>query len=134
MTDEFKERIFQGARRMVIWGEPRADVLHRLEVNGIPAEEAQQMYERALTERVSILRTQAVKQVVQGLGLLIAAFFFFNRVADGTIGISRGGISAVLLTGCLGAWRFFKGLFGCLLARSREGSLTDHDDDDDVEE
>lgn len=130
MTDEFKDRIFQGARRMVIWGESRADVLHRLEVNGIPSDEAQQMYERALAERVSTLRTDAIKQTVQGLGLLLAAFYLFNRLAEGSGAISQHGVSAILLTGFLGAWRFFKGIFGYLLARSREGSLSDHDDDD----
>lgn len=133
MTDEFKDRIFQGARRMVIWGEPRADVIHRLEVNGIPPDEAQQMYERALAERVSLLRTEAFKQTMQGLGLMLAALFLFNRLAEGSGTISSHGISAILLTGFFGAWRFFKGLFGCLSARSREGSLADDEDNDEEE-
>lgn len=133
MTDEFKDRIFQGARRMVIWGEPAADVLHRLEVNGIPPDEARQMYERAVTERVSILRTAAVKQAVLGLGLMLAAFYFFNQLAYGSGAISRHAVSAILLTGLFGIWRFFKGLFGCLFARSREGSLTDDADRDEEE-
>lgn len=133
MTDEFKDRIFQGARRMVIWGEPRADVIHRLEVNGIPSDEARQMYERALSERASLLRTEAFKQTVQGLGLLIVALYFFFRLIEGSGTISRHGVSAILLTGFFGVWRFFKGLFGCLFARSREGSLADDEDNDEEE-
>ncbi len=133
MTDEFKDRIFQGARRMVIWGEPRADVIHRLEVNGIPPEEAQQMYERALSERVFLLRTEAFKQTFQGLGLMLAALFLFIQLAEGSGAISRYGISAILLTGFFGTWRFFKGIFGCLFARSREGSLADDEDNDEDE-
>lgn len=133
MTDEFKDRIFQGARRMVIWGEPRADILHRLEVNGIPADEALQMYERALTERVSILRTDAFKKAAQGLGLMLAAVYAFNRLVEGSGAVSRYEISGILLTGFFGTWLFFKGLFGWIFARSHEGSLTEHDDDDDEE-
>lgn len=133
MTEEFKERIFQGARRMVIWGESRADVLHRLEVNGIPADEARQMYERALNERASLLKTGAIRKALGGLGLLLTSVYFFNLLSQGAGTVSSQSVSAVLLIGFLGIWLFFKGLLGCLSARSREGSLKIHASADAVE-
>ena len=60
MTEEHKARIYEGVRRMVIWDEPRADVFHRLEVNGIDPAQAQQMYDQARDERIAIIRPIAM--------------------------------------------------------------------------
>ena len=119
MTDEFKDRIFQGAQRMVIWGESEADILHRLEVNGIPADEARQMYKRALAESTFTTKIRAMKQILLGLTLLLTALFFFYWISQGAGELSHWTVSAILLPGLCGVWCFFKGLYGCIFSRSK---------------
>jgi hypothetical protein len=128
MTDEHEDRIFQGVRRMVIWDEPRADVFHRLEVNGLTGTQAQQMYDKARAERIAIIRGDSIRTVVGGLVLLFASASLFFGFWNGWGFISLGSrVSWGALAAGVGVWRFFKGLFGFFLAASKEGSLNDDD-------
>jgi hypothetical protein len=111
MTEEHKERIYEGVRRMVIWDEPRADVFHRMEVNGIPTEEAQQMYGKARAERFAIIRADAMKQAALGLGLLLAGAGVFVGFWNGLGGVTRALLALCATAVGFGAWHFTKGLF-----------------------
>jgi len=127
MTEEHRDRIYDGVRRMVIWDEPRADVFHRLEVNCIDPAQAQQMYEKARAERIAIIRDDAMRTAGEGFGLLLAGLGLFFGFWDGFGGITRTllGISS-LATG-FGIWRFVKGLFYIFFAHTKKGSLADDD-------
>lgn len=123
MTDEHKDRIYEGVRRMVIWDEPRADIFYRLEVNGIPLPEAQQMHDKARAERMSAIRSDALKQTAFGLALLFAGVGFFT-----VIGVITKAVLAFSATAAvLGLWHLSKGLFYLLFPHNRKGSLADHD-------
>lgn len=124
MTAEHEELIYEGVRRMVTWGEPRADVFHRLEVNGIVGARAEEMYAKARAERVAFIRKDCLRDAAVGLlalgsgtGVFSFAMHVPHRV---TIGV---GAATVIF----GGWRFFKGVFGFLFAASREGSLADEE-------
>ncbi len=110
---------------MVIWDEPRADVFHRLEVNGIPQAEAQQMYDKARAERMSMIRSDSIRKTALGLGLLLVAFALLFGFSAGMGIVIRpvlglGGAAAVF-----GIWFFCKGLFYFLFAHAKSGSLAD---------
>lgn len=127
MTEEHKERIYEEVRRMVIWDEPRADVFHRLEVNGIPVAEAQQMHDKAHAERMAMIRSDAIRKTALGTGLLLVASALLFGLAAGMRAViwpvlALGGTAAVF-----GLWYFSKGLFYLFFAHSKSGSLADAD-------
>ncbi|MBN8418910.1 MAG: hypothetical protein J0L73_08350 [Verrucomicrobia bacterium] len=127
MTDEHKERIYEGVQRMVIWDEPRSDVLYRLEVDGIDPAEALRMYHQARAERIAIIRADSMKQAAFGFGLLLTGF---GLLAGFFIGF--GGFTRMLLAICatavvFGTWHFSKGLFYIFFAHAKEGSLANDD-------
>jgi hypothetical protein len=127
MTEEHKERIYEGVRRMVMRDEPRADVFHRMEVNGIPPEEAHQMHEKARAERMSAIRHAALKQTGLGLAGMLSAFglvmgwFSVYEIIPDTI------LALCALTAAFGTWHFSKNLFYLLFAHNKKGSLEDAD-------
>ena len=125
MTEEHKERIYQGVRRMVIQDEPRADVFHRLEVNGIDSVEAQQMYDRARAERIAIIRSGSPKNMALGLGLLFAGVGVLFGFSDSSGNMELPVVSLCVLAMVLGTWFFSKGLIYFFFAHTKEGSLVD---------
>lgn len=127
MTEEHKERIYEEVRRMVIWDEPRADVFHRLEVNGIDPVQALHMYHKARAERMAMIRSDSIRKTVLGLGLLLVAFALLFGFSAGMGVVIRpvlalGGTAAVF-----GLWYFSIGLFYLFFAHARTCSLADHD-------
>ena len=127
MTEEHKERIYEGVRRMVIWDEPRSDVFHRLEVNGIDPAEALHMYHKARAERIAIIRADFMKQAAFGLGLLLAGVGLFSGFWNGLEAMTRQVLIICGLATGFGIWLFFKGLLGILFAHSKQGSLANDD-------
>lgn len=128
MTDEHEDRIYQGIRRMVIWDEPRADVFHRLEVNGADQAQAQQMYDKARAERITIIRADATRKAMEGLVLLLTGAGVFLGFWNGLGGITRPILVLCALATAFGTWRFFKGLFGFFFASTKEGSLANEEE------
>ncbi len=113
---------------MVIWDEPKADVFHRMEVNGIAQAEAQQMYHKARAARIAIIRTAAARTAAGGFGLLFIGVSVIIGSLNGLGGITRTPLIACMMATAFGTWRLFKGLFGFILAHSKEGSLADDED------
>ncbi len=127
MPAEHEELMYEGVRRMVTWDEPRADVFHRLEVNGIVGAKAEEMYAKARAERVAAIRKEGLRAALTGLVLLSSGVGVFAAFLFGMQGMNRM-ISILCTTAAiLGGWRFFKGLFGFLFASSKEGSLADEE-------
>ncbi len=127
MNEEHEDRIYQGIRRMVIWDEPRADVFHRLEVNGIVGAKAEEIYGRARAERIAIIRADSIRKTGFGLLLLLAGIGVFFGFWSGLGGITRPVLTLCVLSAAFGVWRFFKGLFGFFCASSKEGSLANEE-------
>ena len=113
---------------MVIWDEPRADVFHRLEVNGIDPAQAQQMYDQARDERIAIIRDDAAKMAALGFGQLLlgvgALVVFSIRLGV----IDRPVLVLCALAVVFGTWNLSKGLFNFFFAHTKEGSLADDDE------
>lgn len=101
---------------MVIWDEPRVDVFHRLEVNGIDQARAQHLYHKARSERIAIIRADAIRRAAGGLGLLLAGAGIFVVFWDGFGGITRLLFCMCAVAAGFGTWLLFKGLFGFLCA------------------
>lgn len=126
MTEEHKDRIYQGVRRMVIWDEPRADVFYRLEVNGLDPEQAKQMYDKARAERIAIIRGGAAKQAILGFLLLAAGLGALLWLSIGPI-FTRQSLALCAVAVVFGTWNFSKGLIYFLFAHTKKGSLADED-------
>jgi len=127
MTEEHKDRIYEGILRMVIWDEPRADVFHRLEVNAIAPVEALQMYHKAHAERLAMIRSDSIRKTVLGLGLLLVAFALLFGFSAGIGVVIRPALALGGTAAVFGLWYFSKGLFFFFFAHARTGSLADHD-------
>lgn len=112
---------------MVIWDEPRDDVLHRLEVNGITGLKAQQMYEKARAERVAIIRKESIRKAAFGLGLLLVGCGLLFGFAIGLGVVIRPVLALGAAAAVFGLWYFSKGLFYIFFAHAKEGSLADED-------
>jgi hypothetical protein len=61
MSPELHSRIYGSVRRAVLWDTARTEVLAMLQVNGITGEAAEEMFRRARSERLSVLRTEATR-------------------------------------------------------------------------
>ncbi len=110
---------------MVIWDEPREDVFHRLEVNGIAEAEAQQMYAKARAERMGMIRSDSIKKAALGFGLLLLAgacgvFLYMGAVIRPLLVLNAAAT-------VFGLWFFSKGLFYFFFAHTKNGSLADDD-------
>ena len=125
MESEQKELIYQGIFRMVIWGEPKDDVLRKLEVNGIIGKEALSMYAKAFRERVATIRSGYWKKVnigsiwlVAGLGLFCFLWFLIGGITNQLL-IICGAVAAI------GFWNLIWGFSGIIQAPVKEGSISD---------
>ncbi|HEY1051298.1 MAG TPA: hypothetical protein VGE39_16115 [Prosthecobacter sp.] len=125
MTPEHEELIYEGIRRMVIWDEPRDEVFHRLEVNGITGERAEAIYAKARAARIQEIRSDCVRRAVKGLLFLVVgagvALEFLTRGAMPP----RVALAPCMAAVGYGLWQSFKGVFGYVLAPSKKGSLAD---------
>lgn len=125
MSESLRERIVESVNGMVLHGQPREEVMHKLAVNGITGEEAEAIYGAAMVERVATVhahyRQKAVKGLLimgGGLVLLAVCFFVFH-------GITRRLWILIALALLFGAWYFLSGLSGMLMAKNHEGSVAD---------
>ncbi|WP_395750425.1 hypothetical protein [Prosthecobacter sp.] len=125
MTEEHIERIYEGIRRMVFSDEPSEDILHRLEVNGIPSEEARQMLEKARAERMSEIRSAALKQAVLGFSIMLSAYGMFMGFFAINDVLTQEIVALCALTAAIGVWQFSKGLYYLLFAHNKKGPLID---------
>lgn len=122
--------------KMVLWGEDREAIYHRLKVNGIEGDRADKIYQRAWTERMRSIRGEGLKALLIGLGsigLAVGIFYFFKldeldveEFGDGVNGVPflpwLLGFAAAIL-GFIGIWKSAQGSFEILFAASKKGSI-----------
>ena len=124
--------------KMVLWGEGREAIFHRLKVNGIEGDRALAIYRKAWLERMRIIRGEGLKALILGMVSLAAAgsvYYFFKldelnveEFGDGVNGIPfvpwfLGFAAAVLAF--FGLWKSARGTFEILFATSKKGSIGD---------
>jgi len=115
--------MYRSVLRAVLWGTERAEVFEMLAANGVTGEEAEAMFRRARSERVAVLRDEAIRKAVKGAlllggGIALFCFFWFGlRV------ITR---SVFVISGLLGAWGLWKSVDGAMdaiLAPTKQGPV-----------
>ena len=127
MSTEREDRVYQDVLRMVLWGEPKDDVMRKLEVNGFTGDAADRLYARAFGGRLAEIfatcrrkiRTGALL-IAGGIGLFCICWFVFYFTSRLVITFSLLGLG-------FGAWKVIDGFAGILTAKTREGSVTDDD-------
>lgn len=127
MSTEREDRVYQDVVRMVLWGEPKDDVMRKLEVNGFTGDAADRLYARAFGERLAEIHATCRRKirtgallVAGGVGLFCICAFVFHFTSRLIIALSLMGLG-------FGTWKLIDGFVGILTAKTREGSVTDDD-------
>ena len=125
MDDPTEEPLYEMVLGMVLWGEPREEVFHRLQVNGITGDRAERIYATAWEERLTVIRRDYGRKAGTGLLLMIGAAAIFCGFWFGVRVIPR-----LLLYVCfgmlgVGLWKAVDGFAGWIMAGSREGPVTE---------
>lgn len=127
MSTEREDRVYQDVLRMVLWGEPKEDVMRKLEVNGFTGDAADQLYSRAFMERLAEIFATCRRKILigwlmiaGGVGLFCVFWFVLRFTTNWVIALSAMGLG-------FGTWRVIDGFAGILTAKTREGSVTDDD-------
>jgi hypothetical protein len=116
-----EELVYQGLLRMVLWGEPKEDILRKARVNGLSAEEAEGLYQKAIKERIRVIRAEYRGKALKGLMFIIASVTLFFIAAATT-----GRAFVIFALGvAYGLWKAIDGISGILMAANREGSVGD---------
>jgi len=118
-------RLYDMVLKMVLWGEKKEDVYHRLEVNSVTGTTADLLYAHAWGERIATIRAAYRHKVLIGAGLIVGGLAVFSACWFGLHFIPR-----VLMMICfgavgIGAWKTIDGLAGYVMAGKRQGSVTE---------
>ena len=124
VADLTEHRSYNLVLKMVLWGDSREDVFHRLSVNKVPDDLAHLLYEHARQDRVRTIRSDCTSDILTGLGLIVLTSVFF-------CGFWFGLSFIPLLYGCfaalgIGLWKFTNGIADYLMAPNKKGSLVDY--------
>lgn len=127
MSTEREDRVYQDVLRMVLWGEPKEDVMRKIEVNGFTGDAAERLYARAFGERLAEIFATCRRKILigallvaGGVGLFCICWFVFLFTSRLVIALSLMGVG-------YGAWKLIDGFAGILTAKTREGSVTEDD-------
>lgn len=124
-TDLTDHPLYEVVHRMVIWGEKREEVYHRMEVNGLTGEVSDLLYQTAWADRIRTIRSEYSRKLLIGIGLVVAAVITFSVCWFGLRFVPK-----ILLYGCFialgaGAWKFIDGTSGYLMAANKKGPAFD---------
>lgn len=121
------------ARARIIWGDSPASVHDFLTSNGISAMDADAKIKEFNAERNATIRQMAIRSVLIGAGLTVAAFvalplilahpdpvrLYLNNRYGATI------IGGLIFAGVYGIWKLVKGIIDLVRPQSEEGSIPD---------
>lgn len=128
--EELHDRLYGGLLRKVLWGEDRDEIVRNLEVNGVSPADADLLYQRAVRERVSAIRSVYWKRSLIGALLIVVgclSLFFVYHITEGFTVWSTHAIAIPAAPAAFGAWKFLNGLVGVLTAHTRTGPVSDVD-------
>lgn len=127
MSPELESKIYGSVLRAVLEDKERAEVFKKLQVNGITGTAAEEMFRRARSERIAVLRNDAIRATVKGAFFLAGGAALFSVFWFGFGWINR---FVFLISGLLavrGTWLFVGGAAEILLAPSKRGAITPGD-------
>ena len=126
MPSPQEHRLYEIILKQVLWDEDEQKIRKRLQVNEVPEEEAEAIYQAALRERVSTLRIRAKDNFSKGLvafivgaAVLIGFWLRLKALHPSVIagsGIFLGAGSVLMLMGAL----------AYLAAPNKKGSVADN--------
>ena len=124
--------------KMVLWDEGREAVFHRLKVNGIEGERAEEIYKAARRERVAAIRSGGRRDLLIGviliaicaaatfgLGLDKLSFTHFSEGLGEVLLLPWLITLLVVICFAFGLWKCLRGVTEMLLAPSKTGSIAD---------
>lgn len=120
-----EHRLYDLVLEKVLRDEDEARVRKKLAVNGVPDEEAEQIYQFARKERTQTIRATYRNHFLLGVLLLAGAYCLFLSlwirlaIQSNTVLVVIGGLVV------LGTWQTLHGAIGWSLAASRRGSYLD---------
>jgi hypothetical protein len=127
MSPDLESRIYGSVLRAVLWDTERAEVFQKLRVNGITGEAAEEMFRRARSERIAVLRNEAVRRATKGALLLAGGAALFSVFWFGFGAITRIVLVISGLLAARGVWLLAGGTTDLLLAPRKKGAVTPSD-------
>jgi hypothetical protein len=116
-------QLYSTVLRSVMWDEPREEIFALLERKGMTDEQADEMFHRALSERIALIRSEGARVTVKGALLLISGIGLFCIFWFG-IGVMLRGIMIISALLCgWGGWRLADGLIDIVFAATKKGSV-----------
>jgi hypothetical protein len=128
MSPELESRIYGSVLRAVLWDTEREEVFKNLQINGITGEAAEEMFRRARSERIAVLRNEAMRLAAKGALFLAGGVALFSVFWFGLGWINRIVFVISGLLAARGLWLLIGGTTDLLLAHSKKGVVTPNDD------
>lgn len=125
MNETKREKVYEAVLQMVVWDEPRENVFQKLNASGLYDDEAQAMYNKAMKERISSIRSDHWAKLLKGLFILSVSIGVFINYWEGAGAINRNLFITCFLGTGFGLWKSCEGLIGVLMAKHQRGSLAD---------
>lgn len=117
--------LYDMIHRMVIWGEEKDQVFHRMEVNGVTGTAAEYLYQHARNDRIRAIRKEQSGKLFLGICLIVAAVSTFCFCWLVLYFIPRLLLCACIVALGVGSWKLIDGLAGYLMAGNKKGPLHD---------
>ncbi len=108
---------------MVLSGEPKEKVDTCMRLNKIEFNTSKRMYTLALNQRVSFIRSIAVKKITLGILILFLAVTLFCSISFGLGSIPKAVLVTCIIGFSISLWKVTDGLIAYVFAKSRKGSL-----------
>ena len=112
------------ARAKILWGDPPEEVIKYLLIQRFDPAEASSLVRSLFQERAATIRSNGIKKVVIGIGLVcvpVVAFIIFTSI--GFLPLKLFG--ATLVVGVWGAWMILKGTIMFLAPKSEPGDVSE---------
>ena len=124
MADITEYRFYNLVWKMVLWDEDKERIYKRLEINKVPKDIADLLYEHAREDRIRSIRSDCLGKIWAGVFFIIATcvtyYFCWFKL---------GFFPMILLFGfALGFWLLVDGFNSYVTAPRKRGSLADSDD------
>ncbi|RYD23750.1 MAG: hypothetical protein EOP88_02990 [Verrucomicrobiaceae bacterium] len=123
--DPEEHPLYDMIHRMVIWGEDKAEVHKRMEVNGVTGLAADSLYQHAWNDRIRSIRKEQSGKLFLGIGLTVAAVGTFCFCWFVLHFIPRILLYVCIVALAIGSWKLIDGLAGYLMAENKKGPLHD---------
>ena len=134
MNPELEERIARIVNGMVLRDVPKEEVFENLPVTRITGDEAIEMYQSALRERVKIIRAKLSIKALRNLLWLIPVYGFVGLQWAGMGQVGGSGIYTLVILmftnpffipSFIGLWRIINPLLWMIFAHDKKGSFDD---------